>query len=99
MPLETTAFDMIDYLDDADDIAVFLEVVLETGDPTYIANALGKIARSPGLAPVAAAAGMTLAELAAMLSDDGQRRFDALIVLTNALGTRLKPVPNAALAA
>ncbi|TIU35415.1 MAG: putative addiction module antidote protein, partial [Mesorhizobium sp.] len=53
MALKTTPFDAAEYFDDAESQAEFLADAFETGDATYIAHALGVIARARGMTVVA----------------------------------------------
>ncbi len=46
---ELADFDATEYLNNDEDTAAYLTVVLEENDPALLAAALGDIARSPGL--------------------------------------------------
>lgn len=46
MPLKTTKFDVQDYLKTPDQQAAYLEAALESDDPSFIAAAIGDLARS-----------------------------------------------------
>ena len=59
MALKTTPFDAAEYFDDAESQAELLADAFETGDATYIAHALGVIARARGMTAVAKDAGVT----------------------------------------
>lgn len=48
--VELTDFDAAEYLTDDDGRSYFLSEALATGDPAYVAHALGVIARSRGMA-------------------------------------------------
>jgi probable addiction module antidote protein len=48
MAVKTRTFDPADYLDNDEAIAEYLTVALETGDPAFIADALGVAARARG---------------------------------------------------
>ena len=45
MPLKTTKFDVQDYLKTPDQQAAYLEAALESDDPSFIAAAIGDLAR------------------------------------------------------
>lgn len=45
---KTKLFDPAEYLDDSESIAAYLSDALESGDPAFIADALGVVARAPG---------------------------------------------------
>ena len=53
----TRAFDATRYLSSDEDIAAYLDAVLEDGDPRVISRALGEIARAKGMTNVARATG------------------------------------------
>ncbi|GLR84136.1 DNA-binding protein [Bradyrhizobium iriomotense] len=46
MPLETTKFDVQDYLKTMDQQAVYLEAALESNDPSFIAVAIEDLAKA-----------------------------------------------------
>jgi hypothetical protein len=46
---KTKPFDPAEYLDDSESIAAYMTEALETGDPAFVADALGVIARARGL--------------------------------------------------
>jgi probable addiction module antidote protein len=45
---ETRPFDPAEYLDSPEAIATYMTEALETGDPAFVADALGVIARARG---------------------------------------------------
>jgi probable addiction module antidote protein len=58
MALETTRWDAADTLQTKEDIAAYLDAVLEDGDPELLKAALGDIARAKGMTDIARAAGL-----------------------------------------
>lgn len=93
MVLKTTQFDAAEYLTDADSQAELLSDAFESGDTTYIAHALGVVARARGMTKVAREAGVTREALYKALSADGDPRLSTLVGVTRALGIRLTAVP------
>ena len=89
MPLKTTAFDAAEYLTEPADHAALLTDAFETGDPGYIANALGIIARARGMSQVARDAGVSREALYKALSPDGDPKLSTLLGVARALGFRL----------
>ena len=89
MALKTTAFDAAEYLKEPADHAALLTDAFETGDPAYIANALGIIARARGMSQVAREAGVTREALYKALSPDGDPKLSTLLGVARALGFRL----------
>jgi probable addiction module antidote protein len=57
------------------DIATYLDAVLEDGDPDLLKAALGDIARAKGMTEIAQAAGLGRANLYKALSPDGNPEF------------------------
>ena len=51
--IKTRLFDAANYLNDAEDIAAYLQVVMEDADPALLAAALGSIARARGMTQLA----------------------------------------------
>ncbi|MET3520397.1 addiction module antidote protein [Mesorhizobium abyssinicae] len=97
MALKTTPFDAAEYFNDAESQAELLADAFETEDATYIAHALGVIARARGMTAVAKEAGVTREALYKALSEKGDPRLSTLLGVTRALGLHLyaKPVePN-----
>ncbi|RWD68294.1 addiction module antidote protein [Mesorhizobium sp.] len=101
MTLKTTPFDAAEYFDDAESQAELLADAFETGDATYIAHALGVIARARGMTAVAKNAGVTREALYKALSEKGDPRLSTLLGVTKALGLQLdvKPIGPGSLGA
>jgi probable addiction module antidote protein len=93
MALETLPFDAAPYLADPKAQAELLTDALETGDASYIANALGTIARARGMAKVARDAGVTRASLYKALSSEGDPQLTTLLGVIKALGIKLTAQP------
>ena len=85
-------FDSADYLNTFDDVAAYLEAVLEEAedDPKVIAAALGAIARSRNLSEIARQAGMSREGLYKALSADGNPSLATVVRVAHALGLRLQ---------
>jgi probable addiction module antidote protein len=93
MTLRTIPFDAAEYLDDAESQAELLADAFETGDATYIAHALGIVARARGMTSVAKDAGVTREALYKALSEKGDPRLSTLLGVTRALGLQLSAKP------
>ena len=87
--MKTIPFDPADYLDTPESQQELLADAAESGDPRYIAAALGAIARARGMSKVAKAAGVTREALYRALSEDGDPRLSTLLGVARALGLRL----------
>jgi len=88
---KTTAYDVADYLQTREDRAAYLDACIEEsgGDATFIAKALGDIARAQGMAQVARDAGLSRESLYKALSGTRAPDFDTILRVTQALGIKL----------
>lgn len=89
MPIKTVPWDPTRYLKSKEDIAAYLDAVLEDGDPELLKAALGDIARSKGMTEIARAAGLGRANLYKALSPEGNPEFATVAKVLRALGLRL----------
>lgn len=85
----TRPFDAARYLESDEDIAAYLDAVLEDGDPRVISKALGDIARAKGMTNIARAAGMSRESLYKALSPDGNPEMATFLKVVRALGLQL----------
>ena len=88
MALKTTRFDSAAYLDSAEAIGAYLEEALATGDPAFIAQALGMVARTRGMTQIAKETGLSRESLYKALSAEGNPEFSTVIRVMQALGLR-----------
>ncbi len=95
MALETLPFDAAEYLGDEQSQAEFLAEAFETGDASFIANALGVVARARGMSSIARDAGVTREALYRALSDKGDPKLSTLLGVMKGLGVRLSATPIA----
>jgi len=89
MTRRTRRWDAAETLQTRDDIAAYLDAVLEDGDPDLLKAALGDIARAKGMTEIARAAGLGRANLYKALSPDGNPEFATVAKVLRALGFRL----------
>lgn len=85
-------YDTADYLKTTEDMAHYLEAVLEEAgdDPAFVAKALGTIARSQNFSKLAREVGMSREGLYKALSEDGNPSFATIVKVANALGLRME---------
>jgi probable addiction module antidote protein len=96
MTMKTIPFDAAEYLDDPESQAELLADAFESGDATYIAHALGVVARARGMTSIAKEAGVTREALYRSLSESGDPRLSTLIGVMKALGMQLSAkIPDA----
>ena len=87
----TTRYDVAEHLRTPEEMAAYLEACIETanGDATFIAKALGDIARAQGMTRVARDAGLSRENLYKALSGERTPSFDTILKVTAALGIKL----------
>jgi probable addiction module antidote protein len=91
--VKTKPFDPAEYLDDSESIAAYMTEALESGDPAFVAAALGVVARARGMTDVAREAGVSRESLYRALSADGNPEFATVLRVMQALGLRLHAAP------
>lgn len=82
-------YDTADYLETEEDIAAYLNAVLEDGDSGLLAAALGDIARARNMSQLAKTVGMSREGLYKALSGTGNPAFSTISKVANALGLRI----------
>ena len=90
---KTKPFDPAEYLDDSESIAAYMTEALESGDPAFVADALGVVSRARGMTEVAREAGVSRESLYRALSADGNPEFATVLRVVQALGLRLCVAP------
>lgn len=86
---ELPKFDVVDYLKTDRDIAEYLTVVLEDGDPALFVAAIGDIARAKGMTAIAKKSGVTRESLYRALKIEARPRFETVTRVIHALGMKL----------
>ncbi len=89
MKTKTIAWDSASHLETEEDIAAYLDAVLEEDDPALLAHALGVVARARGMSEIAKISGLTRASLYKSLSADGKPEFATIMKVMKAMGLRL----------
>ena len=84
-------YDVAEHLRNPEDMAAYLEACIEEaqGDASFIAKALGDIARAKGMAQVARDAGLSRESLYKALSGERSPSFDTILKVIGALGLRI----------
>lgn len=98
MSIETTRWDVQDYLRTPEDCALYIQAAIEEAgdDPAFIAKALGDVARARGMTSVARNTGLSRESLYKALSGDHSPDFETVLKVLSALGLRLHVEPAAA---
>lgn len=86
-------FDVADYLKSDEDIAQYLNVVLEDGDPALLAATIGDVARARGMTQLAKDTGLSRESLYKSLSGQRAPNSDTLFKVMKALGFKLTVQP------
>ena len=94
MKIELRPFDAARYLDSEEMIQLYLEEALEIGDPAFIAQALGTIARARGMSKVAKTSGLSRESLYKALGPNGNPEFATILRVIDSLGLRLPSHPH-----
>lgn len=92
MKPRTRPWDAAETLNSKEDIAAYLDAVLEDGDPESLKAALGDVARAKGMTDIAKATGLGRTNLYKALSPSGNPEFATVARVLKALGLRLTVV-------
>ncbi|NRR32514.1 putative addiction module antidote protein [Oxalobacteraceae bacterium] len=90
---DLSQFDPAPFLRDEQVIASYLTEILQGGDASLLASALGDIARARGMTKVAEAAGISREALYKALRSNSAPRFETISRVCKALGIRLVACP------
>jgi len=86
---ELPDFDPAEHLKDEEDIAAYLTLVIEEGDSSELAHALGIAARARGMTEIAKASGLGREALYKALRPGADPRFETINRVCAALGVKL----------
>lgn len=91
MALETKSWDVQDHLKTPEDCLLFLQAAFDDAgdDPTFIAQAVGEVARSVGMASVARDTGISREGLYRALAASGNPSLDTIVKVLGVLGFKL----------
>ena len=93
MTLKTDVYDTAEFLDTEEGIAAYLSEVFASGDPAFIADGLGVVARARGMTQFAKDAGLSRENLYRALSLKGNPELSTLVQVLATLGFRLAVEP------
>lgn len=91
----THPYDVAQHLRTPAEMALYLDACIEEadGDVSFIAKALGDIARARGMTQLARDTGLGRESLYKAMSADGNPSFATVLKVTRALGMKLTAVP------
>lgn len=91
--METTKFDITDYLDNNEMITAYLNTVLEEGSETEIITAIGHVAKAIGMTKIAQETGMSRPSLYKALSEGAKPQFSTIMKVLKAVGGQIQISP------
>ena len=91
--MESTKFDIADYLDSNEMIAEYLNTVLEEGNDTDVITAIGHIAKAIGMTKIAEETGMSRSSLYKALSEGAKPQFETIMKVLKAIGGQIRVTP------
>lgn len=91
-----TPFDAAPYIDTPEAEAHLLSDAFESGDPAYIAHAIGIIVRARGITQIAKEASLSRPAIYAAISGESDPKLSTLLSLFGALGVKLAVQPREA---
>lgn len=94
MTEQLTTYNPADALVDADEIAVFMADAFETGDASYIAQALGVVARAQGMTEISRKTGLSREQLYRSFSQNGNPTLESTLAVMQALGVEITIKPQ-----
>lgn len=94
--METSKFDIADYLDSNEMIAEYLNEVLEQGSENDLITAIGNVAKAIGMTKIAEKSGLSRPSLYKALSDGSKPQFSTIIKVLKAIGGQVKVNPISA---
>ncbi len=87
--METSKFDIADYLDSNEMIAEYLNAALEEGDDAEIVTAIGHVAKAIGMTKIAEETGMSRPSLYKALSEGAKPQFSTIMKVLKAVGGQI----------
>ena len=91
----TTRYDVAEHLRTTEEMAAYLDACIDEsdGDATFVAKALGDIARAYGMSQIARDTGLSRESLYRSLDGKHIPSFDTVLKVTKALGIHLHAEP------
>ena len=89
MAEKLTTYDPAEDLSSTEAIATFMAEAFQTNDASYIAHALGVVARAKGMAQIAGQTGLSREQLYRSFSENGNPTLKTTLAVMKALGVEL----------
>lgn len=92
--METSKFEIADYLDNKEMIAEYLNTVLEEGDNSDVIVAIGHVAKAVGMAKIAEETGLSRPSLYKALAEGSKPQFSTIMKVLKAIGGQIQINPT-----
>jgi probable addiction module antidote protein len=92
--METSKFDIADYLDSNGMITEYLNAVLAEGNDSDVITAIGHIAKSIGMTKIAQETGLSRPSLYKALSEGSKPQFETIMKVLRAIGGQIQINPD-----
>lgn len=92
--MNTTKFDIADYLDNKELMTEYLNTVLEQGTQQDIVTAIGHIAKAIGMTKISEKTGLSRPSLYKALSEGAKPQFSTMVKIIHAIGGQLTIKPT-----
>jgi len=87
--IKVTEWNVLDYLDNEDSIAAYLQVVANEKNPKELISAIGTIAQARGINKIAEEMGIEREALYKNIHEDRQPTFDTICEVVDKLGLEI----------
>ncbi len=91
--METTKFDVSEYLDSQEMRVEYLNTVLEEGNEADLISAIGSIAKAMGMTKIAEEADMSRPSLYKAFSEGSKPQFSTIMKVIKAMGGQIRIEP------
>ncbi|MCG9900371.1 MAG: putative addiction module antidote protein [Hydrotalea sp.] len=91
--METSKFEIADYLESNEMIAEYLNTVLEEGNNDEIIAAIGHVAKAIGMTKIAEHTGLSRPSLYKSLAQGSKPQFTTILKVLKALGGQIQVAP------
>jgi probable addiction module antidote protein len=88
--METSKFDIADYLDSNEMIAEYLNAVLAEGNNADVITAIGHVAKAIGMTKIAQETGLSRPSLYKALSEGSKPQFETVMKILRAIGGQIQ---------
>jgi len=92
--METSKFDIAEYLDSEEMIAEYLNAALVEGNSADVINAIGYVAKAKGMKKIAEEAGLSRPSLYKALSEGSKPQFETIVKVLRAIGGEIQVRPS-----